>query len=100
MEAVKSNSVMLLDPLFATNASPVAGLIAIALGLVPLTGWVVNGVGDVPWLMSGRTAKFAAAICGCVLVRTDIGKSPEVAKFDGSMETSSWREFCTVEDWG
>src|ERR1043166_8835975 len=50
--------------------------------------------------MSGRTAKFVAAICDWVLVRTAIGNSPAVLKFVGSIETSSCREFCTVEDCG
>src|SRR5689334_18667358 len=100
MDAVRSKRVMLFDPLLATTASPVAELIAIALGLVPLTGCVVNGVGDVLCVMSGRTARFVAAICDWVLVRTAIGNSPAVPKFVGSTETSSCREFCTVEDCG
>src|SRR5262249_37768035 len=76
------------------------GLMAMALGLVPLTGCVVSGVGDVLWLVSGRTAKLAAAISACVLVRTEIGYRPEIAKFAGSIETRSCREFSTVEDCG
>src|ERR1700722_4443891 len=76
MPPERSINVMSFDPLFATTAMPVAGLIATSLGAVPtVIGLAAGGVYD------GCTATLATAnFVASVLLLMDTGYKPGTVK--------------------